>query len=82
MLFTLKVLQIFTFNSISLEELKNQHNVKVLNFNSEIMKEMFKISRSVITEFSELGKYIKKYIIVVDSLKKYNNYQNFLIMVI
>ena len=42
------------------------------------MKEMFKISRSVITEFSELGEIHKEiYNSWYDSLKKYNNYQKF-----
>ena len=66
------------YNSLSLEELKNKYKVKVLNFNSEIMKKMFEISSSVITEFSDLGVIHKEiYNSWYDSLKKYNNYQKF-----
>ena len=66
------------FNSLSLEELKSQHNVKVLSFNSEIMKAMFKISRSVVTEFSELGEIHKEiYESWQNALIKYNKYQKF-----
>ena len=66
------------YNSISLEELKNKYKVKVLNFNSEIMKKMFEISSSVIIEFSNLGEIHKEiYNSWHNSLKKYNNYQKF-----
>ena len=66
------------YNSLSLEELKNKYKVKVLNFNSEIMKKMFEISSSVIIEFSNLGEIHKEiYNSWYDSLKKYNNYQKF-----
>ena len=66
------------YNSLSLEELKNKYKVKVLNFNSQIMKKMFEISRSVITEFSNLGEIHKEiYNSWYDALIKYNKYQKF-----
>ena len=63
---------------IAKKELKNKYKVKVLNFDSEIMKKMFEISSSVIIEFSNLGEIHKEiYNSWYDSLKKYNNYQKF-----
>ena len=50
----------------------------MLNFNSEIMKAMFKISRSVIIEFSELVEIHKEiYKSWQISLIEYNKYQKF-----
>ena len=66
------------YNSISLEDIKNKYGVKVLNFNSTIMKKMFEVSKSVITEFAALGEIHKEiYNSWYDALIKYNKYQKF-----
>ena len=66
------------YNSLSLEELKNKYNVKVLSFNSEIMKKMFEISRNVVEDFSKLGEIHNEiYLSWRNSLIKFNNYQKF-----
>ncbi len=65
-------------NSLSIKELEKKFNVKVQNFPSEVTKEMFKISRDIITNFSELGEIHKKiYSSWQNSLTQFNNYQKF-----
>ena len=66
------------YNSLSLEELKSKYNIKVLSFNSEIMKKMFEISRNVVEDFSKLGKIHNEiYMSWRNSLTKFNSYQKF-----
>ena len=66
------------FNSLSLLELQSKYNVKVNNFSPEITREMLKISKEVVKDFSKLGSLHKKiYDSWLASLKQFNNYQIF-----
>ena len=66
------------FNSLSLLELQSKYNVKVNNFSHEITREMLKISKEVVKDFSKLGSLHKKiYDSWLASLKQFNNYQIF-----
>ena len=66
------------YNAQSLKELESVYNVKIKNFPEEITKEMFIISKKIVSEFAELGDIHRK---IYDSwnkaLIKFNRYQTF-----
>ncbi len=66
------------YNAISLKELKNEFNIKVKNFDTKIIQKMFDISRSIIEDFSDMGKIHKDiYDSWRTSLIQFNSYQSF-----
>ncbi len=66
------------YNSISLEELKNIHQVTISNFPDEITKEMFKIANKVVFNFSKYGDIHKEiYTSWKKALTKFDKMQGF-----